>query len=77
MLVVEDSPTQALQLAELLTARGYGVTVANDGAEALQRLADSRPALVLSDIAMPGMDGYEVPEDQGGPPSRPTCRCCW
>ena len=60
VLVVEDSPTQALQLTELLAARGYGVTVAGDGAEALQRLAESRPALVLSDITMPGMDGYEL-----------------
>ncbi len=60
LLVVEDSAAQALQLKELLEAEGYVVGVATTGAEALAMLAEHLPKAVLSDVLMPGMDGYDL-----------------
>ncbi len=60
ILVVEDSATQALKLAHVLRDGGYAVSVAADGQEALGVLATRRPALIVSDIVMPNMDGYEL-----------------
>jgi|GEM_PF-1850627 len=60
ILVVEDSPTQAVMLESLLTDEGYEVTVAGDGLEALERLKEKKPSVVISDIVMPNMDGYEL-----------------
>jgi PAS domain S-box-containing protein len=60
VLVVEDSPTQAVMLESLLTDEGYEVTVARDGLEALECLKGKKPSLVISDIVMPNMDGYEL-----------------
>ena len=60
ILVVEDSPTQALQLRHLLEKNGYQVAVAADGEQALAWLRDHCPALIVSDIVMPGMNGYEM-----------------
>ncbi|MEW6753275.1 MAG: histidine kinase dimerization/phosphoacceptor domain -containing protein [Candidatus Latescibacterota bacterium] len=58
ILVVEDSRTQAAALQSLLEAAGYGVSVAADGREGLEAVRRERPALVVSDIVMPGLDGY-------------------
>ena len=60
VLVVEDSYTQAELLRYILTAHGYRVTVAHNGTEALAVIQQRQPALVLSDIIMPEMDGYEL-----------------
>jgi len=60
ILIVEDSPTQAAMLGHVLSRNGYAVRTAGDGAEALRLLADWRPAVVISDVVMPGMDGYEL-----------------
>ena len=60
VLVVEDSRTQAELIRHILEKEGYDVALAADGARALQRIADNRPDIVLSDIMMPGMDGYEL-----------------
>jgi PAS domain S-box-containing protein len=60
ILVVEDSPTQAEQLKFLLENAGYRVTVAGNGKEALTFLETAVPNLILSDIVMPEMDGYEL-----------------
>jgi PAS domain S-box-containing protein/diguanylate cyclase (GGDEF)-like protein len=61
ILVVEDSPTQAQHLARLLAGqRGWRVRIAADGAAALAEVARQRPDLVISDIAMPGMDGFTL-----------------
>ena len=59
ILVVEDSPTQALQIQQLLEKNNYRVTVANNGSEALSYLKDNIPDLIISDIVMPKMDGFE------------------
>ena len=60
ILVVEDSRTQAEQLSFLLEQQGFQVTVAADGKQALQAARAHQPALVISDVVMPGMSGYEL-----------------
>lgn len=60
VLIVEDSHTQAIQLESLLEESGFEVSVAYDGAEGLSFLKEGKPDLVISDILMPEMDGYEL-----------------
>ncbi len=60
ILVVEDSATQAERLRHLLDEHGYATSVASNGREALEQLAQHRPTLIISDILMPEMDGYEL-----------------
>ncbi|MGH9843118.1 MAG: response regulator transcription factor, partial [Blastocatellia bacterium] len=60
LLVVDDDPGLLRAVAETLRAEGYEVTTARRGAEALTRIAESLPDLIVSDIRMPGMDGYEL-----------------
>ena len=60
LLVVEDSRTQAEYLRHILENEGYRVVLAANGLEALEQIKIDRPALVLSDILMPVMDGYEL-----------------
>lgn len=60
ILVVEDSRTQAEFLRYMLEQEGYDVALAADGEAALRRLAAGRPDIVLTDIVMPGMDGYDL-----------------
>lgn len=60
ILVAEDSRTQARLLEHMLTRGGYAVTLAGHGQAALEQLAPEPPALVISDIMMPVMDGYEL-----------------
>lgn len=60
ILVVEDSSTQAVALETLLENSGYGVTVAGSGEAALDSMRANSVALVLTDIVMPGIDGYEL-----------------
>ncbi len=59
-LIIEDSRTQARQLGDLLTRAGYTVRVAHDGEAGLAACAEAVPAVVLCDIVMPGIDGFEV-----------------
>lgn len=60
ILVVEDSATQAELLQQILTSEGYSVTVAKNGSEGLEKIRSGKPALVISDIVMPVMDGYKM-----------------
>lgn len=60
ILVVEDSPTQAEHLKYLLERNKFRVTISANGEQALSSLDKSRPQLVISDILMPGMNGYEL-----------------
>lgn len=60
ILIAEDSPTQAEQLKYILGKRGYRLTAVRDGREALAHMARQVPALVLSDVVMPEMDGYAL-----------------
>ncbi len=60
ILVVDDTPVNVKLLADVLTAKGYAVVTAASGAEALAKVEGERPDLVLLDVMMPGMSGYEV-----------------
>ena len=60
LLVVDDTPQNVKLLADLLTVKGYAVVTARSGREALEQVARARPDLVLLDVVMPEMSGYEV-----------------
>ena len=60
IIVAEDSPTQAEQLKFMLEKRGYSVLVASNGQECLDLAVKEPPALIISDIVMPVMDGFEL-----------------
>lgn len=60
ILIVEDSPVEAEMLRRTLVKAGYAVNVAHNGEEGLQAAHKQRPALVLSDINMPVMNGFEL-----------------
>lgn len=72
ILIVEDEPNIILPLRFTLEQKGYEVLAAGSGEEALTQITALKPDLVLLDIMLPGMDGYEVcqrirenPESQG------------
>lgn len=60
VLVVDDEPSMRVALTESLRRNGYGVMVAVDGQEALQRLSQTRPWLVLTDMKMPRLGGLDM-----------------
>jgi two-component system alkaline phosphatase synthesis response regulator PhoP len=60
ILVVDDEPKITSALFVLLKSVGYEVTVLHGGQEAIQQLATLQPDLILLDVTMPGMDGFEV-----------------
>ena len=62
ILVVDDEPTNVRILQIQLQAQGYTVCTAVDGLDALEKMKTEKPALVLMDINMPKMDGFEVVE---------------
>jgi class 3 adenylate cyclase len=60
ILVVDDTPVNVKLLADLLAVKGYAVVTATSGPHALEQVAREKPDLVLLDVMMPGMTGYEV-----------------
>lgn len=60
VLIVEDSPTQAKKLQLVLNSLGYDLEIAKDGAKGLEVFASTEFDLVLSDVVMPGLSGYEL-----------------
>jgi len=60
ILIVDDDPNSRDIVQTFLQARGYHVETAEDGQAALARLEELKPGLVLLDVMMPGMDGWEV-----------------
>jgi DNA-binding response OmpR family regulator len=60
VLVVDDEPKAIELLQEFLTVKGYEVLTAPNGEEALRKVKEDRPHLILLDICMPKMDGLEV-----------------
>lgn len=60
ILVVEDSPTQREIIIDALKGSGLTVNVANDGVEALEQIEVSCPDVVVLDVVMPRMNGYEL-----------------
>ncbi len=59
LLLVEDDPSLRMLLSTILTKSGYRVRASEDGFSALKRIRDETPEIVLSDLLMPGMSGFE------------------
>jgi chemosensory pili system protein ChpA (sensor histidine kinase/response regulator) len=74
VLVVDDSITVRRVTQRLLQREGYRVALAADGLQALERLAEERPTVVLSDIEMPRMDGFDLARNIRADARWPTCR---
>ncbi|HJY28959.1 MAG TPA: response regulator transcription factor [Pyrinomonadaceae bacterium] len=68
LLVVDDEPNLLRAVAACLKAENYEVNTARNGNEALIQLAESIPDLIISDIRMPGMDGYKLARHLRGSP---------
>jgi DNA-binding response OmpR family regulator len=60
ILIADDEPNIVTALEFLLRGRGYEVDIARNGLEALERIRDTRPDLVLLDVMMPERSGYDV-----------------
>ncbi|HSC79113.1 MAG TPA: response regulator [Chitinolyticbacter sp.] len=60
VLIVDDSPTERHFLGELLTKNGYQVVTAESGEEAVEKVKDIMPDLILMDVVMPGMNGFQA-----------------
>ena len=60
ILMVDDEPDFLMMVSLLLRKQGHEIAIANDGEEALAKLKEAPPDLVLLDIRMPKMDGFEV-----------------
>ena len=60
LLVVEDSLTQADHIKYILEKHGYGVAVVKKGKEAIDYLNTNLPSIIISDVVMPGIDGFEL-----------------
>jgi twitching motility two-component system response regulator PilH len=60
ILLVDDSKTELHHLSELLTKRGYTVRTAENGEEAMRKLAEEKPDLILMDVVMPGQNGFQL-----------------
>jgi two-component system response regulator VicR len=63
ILVVDDNPDNAHIIRDYLESRGYPITVAYNGDDALKAFEEVKPALVLLDVMMPGRDGWQVCRD--------------
>ena len=60
ILLVDDSKTELHYLSTLLGKRGYAVRCAENGEEAMRRLGEERPDLILMDVVMPGQNGFQL-----------------
>ena len=60
ILVVDDSPTERLSLSQVLIKNGYQVVTAESGEEAIAKSLSEQPDLILMDVVMPGMNGYQA-----------------
>ncbi|MDP2007305.1 MAG: response regulator [Rubrivivax sp.] len=60
ILVVDDSKTELHHLSSLLGKHGYAVRTAENGEEAMRRLAEEKPDLILMDVVMPGQNGFQL-----------------
>lgn len=60
ILVVDDSPTQIQALLKILVKNGYETLTAQDGEEAVNKARDEKPDLILMDVVMPGLNGFQA-----------------
>lgn len=60
VMVVEDSPTDSKVLCDMLTRNGFGVVAVGSAEEALERVKQTKPDLVLMDVVLPGQSGFQA-----------------
>ena len=60
ILLVDDSKTELHHLSDLLGKRGFTVRTAEDGEDAMRRLNEDKPDLILMDVVMPGQNGFQL-----------------
>ncbi|WKL14018.1 response regulator [Comamonas testosteroni] len=60
VLVVDDSKTELMALSDILQKQGMQVRTAENGDEAMKRLAEDKPDLILMDVVMPGQNGFQL-----------------
>ena len=60
IMVVDDSPTQRYFLMDLLTKNGYNVVAVETGEEALSKVKQEAPNLIIMDVVMPGQNGFQT-----------------
>jgi twitching motility two-component system response regulator PilH len=60
ILLVDDSKTELHYMSDLLSKRGFSVRTAENGEEAMRRLAEETPDLILMDVVMPGLNGFQL-----------------
>ena len=60
VLIVDDSKTELMYMTDLLKKQGFQVRTAENAQEAIQRLAEEKPDLILMDVVMPGQNGFQL-----------------
>ena len=60
ILLVDDSKTELHYMSDLLGKRGYAIRTAENGEEAMRRLGEETPDLILMDVVMPGQNGFQL-----------------
>jgi twitching motility two-component system response regulator PilH len=60
ILVVDDSKTELHYLSDLLTKKGYAVRTAENADDAMRRLGEETPDVILMDVVMPGLNGFQL-----------------
>lgn len=60
VLVIDDSKTELMALSDILHKQGMHVRTAENGEEAMKRLAEEKPDLILMDVVMPGQNGFQL-----------------
>jgi twitching motility two-component system response regulator PilH len=60
ILLIDDSKTELHVLSEMLGKRGYQVRTAENGEEAIRRLTEDKPDLILMDVVLPGQNGFQL-----------------
>ena len=60
ILIVDDSKTELHHLSDVLGKRGYSVRTAENGEDAMRRLGEDKPDLILMDVVMPGQNGFQL-----------------
>src|SRR5207245_3696611 len=74
ILYIEDNPENRMLARAVLEAEGYTVSVAEDGLSGIETAIRERPALILLDVNLPGVDGYEAVAILSRSPTSPTRR---
>lgn len=60
ILIVDDSPTEVFAFRRMLEEQGFQVSIANNGEEGIEKARREKPDLILMDVIMPGMNGFQA-----------------